>query len=171
MLKIVSILLLLSISSYTMADWANVGIATNCDTNSSQFNVASIMETSDTRYDIKPLMGFEKVIPGKNNAIACKINGIDVNMKVSVYGPQARGMGQGGGVILIESLSIGGDLVIDKSTNFNWQVIRERVLTSISVTSLQSKVNVEMCFSNGWSWDSAYENVSCEERQLTKGSR
>ncbi len=144
------------------ADWANVGIAFHCDKASSVFKVISTMSTSLERYDVNAPEGFIEIEAGKDQLFFCYLDGADISMTVDVYGPQPRGMGQGGGVILIDELVVNGRNVLEYSTNFNWQVMGERVLTEITIEKSKNKYTSTLCESDGWDWYSQYSNKTCK---------
>ena len=120
------------------------------------------MSTSLEKHDVKAPEGFIEIESGKDQLFSCDLEGGDISMKVDVYGPQPRGMGQGAGVILIDELFVNGRNILEYSTNFNWQVMSERVLTEITIEKSHNKYTSTLCESDGWDWYSQYPNKTCK---------
>lgn len=143
------------------ADWVSLGVAARCDTATNLFSLIPVVNTSSKEFDINPPKGFKKFKEGEKQRYVCKLGGAQIELLLRVYGPQARGMGQGAGVIIISSLRIGQNELIREETNFNWQVMDERVLTKVLVKKYRDKYETELCYSNGWGWDAPYKDLQC----------
>lgn len=158
-------LLLFGVGGPANADWVSLGAAINCDPANGLFELASVVETSTPTSDIPAPEGF-KVLPlGQKQFYECRLGAASIGLTINVYGPKERGMGQGAGVIRIDSLRVSDELLIDHPTNFNWQVSGERVLTRIRIVAGNtSTLKVNLCMSDGWSWDFPFNHEKCAAR-------
>lgn len=164
-MNILSLAILLSsilVSTSVRADWVVLGVAMQCDSQRKVFAVVPTAETSSKKYNIAAPNKFTELYEGTTQYYKCNLSGIKIEITINVYGPQARGMGQGGGVIIIDNLVINREFMIDKPTNFNWQVMSEKVLTEIRVEEKERGYKLEQCYSNGWDWDAPYQELQCK---------
>ena len=144
------------------ADWIAVGAATRCDQVGMTFTIVPTVETSDRASNYNAPRYFSVLSIGPDQTYNCNLSNAKVRLKIRVYPPQPRGMGQGAGVIIISSLTINGKNVIRES-NFNWQVMPEdRVLTKVIVAKRDDSLTSTLCYSDGWNWDAPYKHLSCE---------
>ena len=161
-IKFILISCLFTFSFSAAADWTEVGIAYNCDNSKSAFTVISTMDTSSDEYDVVAPSNYTNLEIGPEQIIECKLNDLAIKMNVSVFGPQASGMGQGAGVIFINKITMNDQILIGGMTNFNWQVVSERVLTEVFIGMVNGKLTSKRCMTDGWSWESQYQNEICE---------
>ncbi len=99
-------LFFVSFSEPTLADWIGLGAAAKCDVKRGIFSLAPVVETSSEEYNVPASPGYVAFGEKENQNLMCKLNGLPINLVISVWGPSATGMGQGAGVVIIESLSI-----------------------------------------------------------------
>lgn len=171
MYKKISALTFILIISPTsaFADWGEVGVALRCDLKQKIFEIAPTVLHSSPEYSYPAPVGFKKLSNGKGQRQLCAlVNNNKVELGINIYGPQARGMGQGLGVVIIDTLKVGGHSVIGKPTNFNWQVISEKVLSRIRIIDISNNTIVELCYSDGYSPEKPYQNEVCSERAIPK---
>ena len=152
------------------ADWVILGVAALCAKDGSSFYLLPVAETSNVFYDSSAPTGAYKFEEGDNQKFQCKLGANLVQITLSVFGPQARGMGQGSGGVTISKLSANKYEIINRPVKFNWQVLEERVLTEVSITSDRDGLNVSLCNSNGWSLDDPYANKQCETSRVGANS-
>ena len=150
------------------ADWAILGIAVKCDEQAGKFSMVPTVKTSSPEYNHKAPLGFIELGKEKSQRHICGLGVHSIELNINVYGPQPRGVGQGAGVIIIDSLNIDNHPLIGSPTNFNWQVINERVLTEIHIEVKEGYINSMMCESAGWSWDSSYPNKECSVQSIER---
>ena len=155
-------------SSY--GDWAELGIAVQCNTKEDLFSVVSVVRTSSPEFDVPPAKGHRKIKLGINQRYRCSLRSTNIEMRMDVFPPQERGWGQGSGVIHIDRLLVGRELVIAQSTNFNWRISDEEVLTNIRVTRNGDVYKIKLCYSSGWSWENPYSNPNCTETDIKEAN-
>ena len=144
------------------ADWMILGAATRCDPQSMTFTVVPTVETSDSASNYDAPKYFTALPNDPDQTYSCAFSDVNVELNIRVYPPQSRGMGQGGGVVIISSLKVNAATLLSE-TNFNWQVVPdERVLTKIIVAKRGDALTTTLCYSDGWEWERPYEHLSCE---------
>lgn len=152
-LQLLTAIALLLLSQSAFADWVGLGAAARCDIKQGFFGLVPVVETSSAEYNVPVPAGYMVFKEKANQNFRCRLDGMPINLVISVWGPSATGMGQGAGVVIIESLSIGKKRIFPYRTNFLWQVVGERVLTSIHVRRGKENYQVQFCYSNGFAWD------------------
>lgn len=157
----------LTIAIPAKADWVILGVAAQCAKDGSSFHLLPVAETSNVFYDSAAPAGAYKFEEGDNQKFQCNLGGNIVQITLSVFGPQARGMGQGSGGVTISKLSVNKKEIINMPVQFNWQVLEERVLTEVSIKSDRDGLNVTLCNSNGWSWDDPYADKQCKTSRVS----
>lgn len=161
------LLALMTIAAPAHADWVEFGAAAQCASDESSFHVVPVITTSITAHDIQAPSGFYAFPLGRDQAHSCNLGRSNIELKLSVSPPQERGMGQGGGTVIISSLVVDGVAVISPPTNFNWQVVPgEPVLTKISLTRQLAGLTSTLCYSRGWNWEQPYAGEHCETTQV-----
>jgi len=163
---LVRLLLSLFLTVNLNADWAVFGIAIKCDKFNNRFDVLPIVTTSSPENDIKAPRGFINLKKDNLQNHVCLLDNIKIELNVSVYGPQPKGMGQGSGVIIINKLKVNDTNLISSPTNFNWIIMNEKVLTEIHIKKTNETINSKMCVTDGWGWWASYENKSCQHKIL-----
>lgn len=159
-------------SAPASADWVQLGAALRCD--QEQFELSATATTSDPAYDVLPAEGFEALPIGADQQHVCALEGIELKLRIDVHGPQARGQGQGAGVLVLRSLRINQVEQLPHPLNFNWQVMSERVLTRIALSraaesSEASSYRLDLCESKGFDWRSAYSDETCASVSIEAG--
>lgn len=156
-------ILCLSISEPTLADWVELGVAAKCDVTRDIFSLVPVVQTSSEEYNVLAPRGYVEFDSKANQNFKCKLHWVSINLVISVWGPSATGQGQGAGVLIIESLSVGHHAVLPHRTNFLWQVNGERVLTRIEVRHAKGGYETRFCYSDGFSWDTKrpFKKVKC----------
>jgi hypothetical protein len=147
------------------ADWVSLGAAAKCDHARNFFALVATAETSDQKYNFNPPMGYRAFPEQANQLYTCDLGKTHITLKISVYGPQERGMGQGAGVVIISSLLVNGSELLKGATNFNWQVADERVLTRVVLAERHGDLVQEFCYSSGFDWWKPYQDMRCEPRE------
>jgi hypothetical protein len=166
MKKILHILWTLSFVSFSgpaLADWVGFGAAANCDVKRGIFSLAPVVKTSSEEYNVPAPPGYVVFNEKANQNLTCKLDGLPINLVISVWGPSATGMGQGAGVVIIESLAVGNQKIFPYRTNFLWQVANERVLTQIKVRRITQGYEAQYCYSDGFAWDivKPFKDMKC----------
>ena len=156
-------------SSSSRADWVIVGASFKCDQKNNSFSLKPTVETSSPKYNVTAPSGYTKLKKGFSQSVECQLGTDNVKLLISVNGPQERGMGQGAGVIIIEKLLFNNKNFIDRPLNFNWQVMNEKVLTELHLKNESKSQRLDLCYSNGWDWDSAYGELKCETKIIPNG--
>lgn len=134
------------------ADWVVLSAAAKCDKDHGAFSLAPVVKTSSEEYNIPAPKDSTEFGEKDNQSFSCKLGKTTVSLSISRQGPQARGQGQGEGVIIIESFSIGGKNIFRRRTNFLWKVADEMVLTQINVRKNNNGFEAIYCYSNGFNW-------------------
>jgi hypothetical protein len=162
-LHILWTLFFVSFSGPTLADWVGFGAAAICDVKRGIFSLVPVVETSSEEYNVPAPLGYVAFKEKANQNVRCKLDKLPINLVISVWGPSSTGMGQGAGVIIIESLSIGNQKVLPYRTNFLWQVANERVITQIEVRRIKKGYEIQYCYSDGFAWDieKPFEDMKC----------
>ena len=163
LLPIPMALFFMSLSQPTLADWVGLGVAARCDIKRGIFSLVPVVETSSEEYNVPVPTGYVAFEEKENQNLTCKLDGLPINLVISVWGSSATGMGQGAGVVIIESLSVGDQKVLPYRTNFLWQVADERVLTRIHVRRAKAGYQVQYCYSKGFAWDvkTPFKEMKC----------
>lgn len=168
MQRIIAMAALLCLTGVARADWVELGAATYCSPDGNGFALLPMAVTNDEATTIAAPDGHRVLPLGEDQVIVCKVGPSRVVLQISRYGPQESGAGQGSGVMMISSLTIDGSAVLKDVAHFNWKVLDERVLTSISVRPAGDQVALALCRSNGFDWRGAYAEQQCEIRLVGK---
>ena len=148
------------------ADWAEYGVAINCDKDSSTFEILPTVESSYPTADVKAPNGFIKLKNATEQHHTCLLGATKIELDIDVYGPQARGMGQGSGVIVINNLKANSNDLISTRTNFNWVVMGEQVLTEVHIKKINGILTLTKCTTDEWDWSPSYGNKKCKTTTL-----
>ena len=101
----------------------------------------------------------------------CTLGKKSILLVFSRFPPSGTGMGQGAGVMRIESLTIDGKDILKPFTDFFWQVMSERVLTRITVRVHAGIAETTYCYSDGFDWFVAgfVKDLKCQNEPLAAG--
>lgn len=154
----------LVIPNLARADWVVLSAAAKCDKDHGIFTLVPVVRTSSEEYNISAPKDFTEFEEKNNQSFNCKLGKKTVSLSISRKGPQERGQGQGGGVIIIESFSIDGKNIINHRTNFLWNTMNKPVLTQITVKKGDAGFEENYCYSDGFSWDKQHpiKDMKCQ---------
>jgi len=165
-MKRLLLLIALLATSPAQADWIVLGAAAQCISDGTAFSLVPVVRTGDGTHDIRAPTGSHEFAPGSDQVYQCNLGKSQIKLVLSAFDPQGRGMGQGAGGVIVSSLAVDGTAIVTEPTNFNWQVLDERVLTKVLVTKQSHGLTSNLCYSSGWDWERPYADQHCETSQV-----
>lgn len=161
MKKLFVLLALSLVSATAYADWGLSGAAALCSSSKQSFELISTLETSGWG-DIPAPPGAHAFSNGFAQKYRCKIGGDHILLVISVS-PPGQGMGEGGGVITIDKLTV-NKLVLLQNAYFNWSVSGEPEIISVEIKRNKRRLAERLCYASDISDPKSPRH--CEMRQI-----
>lgn len=150
------------IASSAWADWAIVGAAYKCTKNT--FALHATVESSGGSIAAPPQTRPLKV---GNNKISCNVAGTTVDALINLTGPGHNGICGDPGTVGIWKMKVSGVDLVEFGDQMIYCNQYEPSIASIEITRASGGVSASIC-RGIWKWGSAFEDIKCEIKRLTK---
>lgn len=149
------------------ADSIEFGATALCAGQPPEFELAAIVQHNEDTTSLSAHASAAKQLKYGTHKLRCSVAGRAVSMTVHVN-PPMNGHCVGAGYVAITSFRVGSHRVpLDlPAQSFNYKCLEDPMLVRFSVKRAGSRVVVERCSSDDWTWDDGYSKLACTEQVI-----
>jgi hypothetical protein len=170
-LHVGALILVILIAPTARADWLTWGAATRCLPET--FRLAGTFESTGSAVDPVKLSATDRRIPiGRLQSIDCKLQGININVVLDVYGGADNGACGSNGAVRLFRTMIGRHALPDEYDGFIGSFCGEsgpRVISLELRATGKGQFRLSTCRADNWDWDVGYVNYRCKSERLIIG--